>query len=73
MNGEILSHEGFGDFISLQWILPRDTGELLPWTNLLLLRSQSALSVSIAAIMGCINGKQCSTDTWTLTIMLLIK
>ena len=22
---------------------------------------------------GCINGIQCSTDTWTVTIMLLIK
>lgn len=62
-----------GGFISLQWIIPRDTGELLPWTDLLLLRGKSALTVSIAAIMGCINGKQCPTDMWILIIMLLIK
>lgn len=41
--------------------------------NLLLLIFQPALSVSTAAIMGCIDGKQGSTERWTLTIMLLIK
>lgn len=34
--------------------------------------SQSAL-VSTGAIVSCINGIQSSTDTWAVTIMLLIK